>query len=141
MLAAARPGAEAKGLVFEEHYANGVTQVRTDPVRLEQILLNLFSNAVRHSPEGATIAVHVASGTEGVTFRVADHGRGSRQRCTHGFSSRSNAFDPDSGVGTGLGLPVSRKLAELLGGRLTMESRVGEGATFTLLLPATLPEV
>ena len=141
VLAAARPGAEAKGLVFEEHYANGVTQVRTDPVRLEQILLNLFSNAVRHSPEGSTIAMHVASATEGVTFRVADHGPGIPPEVHAWIFEPFERFDPDSGVGTGLGLPVSRKLAELLGGRLTMESRVGEGATFTLLLPATLPEV
>lgn len=139
--AAARPAAEAKQLVLEEHYANGVSHLRTDPVRLEQILLNLLSNAVRYSPDGATITVSVAPEPEGVSFRVVDHGPGIPADVQAWIFEPFERFDPDSGIGAGLGLPVSRRLAELLGGRLTVESRVGEGASFTLVLPATPPRV
>jgi signal transduction histidine kinase len=133
--AATRPAADAKRLVLEEHCADGVSHLRTDPVRLEQILLNLLSNAVRYSPEGATITLDVALDSEGVSFRVVDHGPGIPAEVQAWIFEPFERFDPDSGVGAGLGLPVSRRLAELLGGRLTVQSRVGEGATFTLTLP------
>jgi signal transduction histidine kinase len=139
--AAARPAAEAKHVVLEEQYANGVSRLRTDPVRLEQILLNLLSNAVRHSPGGAAITLSVAPEPEGVTFRVADHGPGIPADVQAWIFEPFERFDPESGIGAGLGLPVSRRLAELLGGRLTVESRVGEGAAFTLTLPAAPPGV
>jgi signal transduction histidine kinase len=139
--AAARPAAEAKHVVLEEQYASGVSRLRTDPVRLEQILLNLLSNAVRYSPDGAAITLSVAPEPEGVTFRVVDHGPGIPADVQAWIFEPFERFDPDSGVGAGLGLPVSRRLAELLGGRLTVESRVGEGASFTLTLPAAPPGV
>lgn len=138
---AVRPAAAAKRLVLEEQYANGVATLRTDPVRLEQILLNLLSNAIRHSPEGETITLGVEQAPEGVTFRVVDHGPGIPTEIQAWIFEPFERFNPDSGIGTGLGLPVSRRLAELLGGRLTVESRVGEGARFTLTLPAVAPAV
>jgi signal transduction histidine kinase len=138
-LAAARPAADAKQLVLEEQCASGVSRLRTDPVRLEQILINLLSNAVRHSPDGAAITLSVAPEPEGVTFRVVDHGPGIPADVQAWIFEPFERFDPHSGIGAGLGLPVSRRLAELLGGRLTVESRVGEGATFTLTLPVAPP--
>jgi len=136
-----RPAADAKQQRLEEEYANGVARVRSDPLRVEQILLNLLRNAVQHSPDNATITVRVAAEREGVTFRVVDHGPGIPADVQAWIFEPFERFDADSGVGTGLGLPVSRRLAELLGGRLTVESRVGEGASFTLTLPVTPPEL
>jgi len=135
-IATVRPAAEAKGLVLEERFANGVRTIRTDPVRLEQILVNLLSNAVRHSPEGAPVRVEVAAGNECVTFRVVDRGPGVPTELQGRIFEPFERFDPNSGIGTGLGLPVSRRLAEVLGGQLTVESRWGEGAVFVLTLPA-----
>jgi signal transduction histidine kinase len=135
-IATVRPAAEAKRLVVEERFANGVTSIRTDPVRLEQILVNLLSNAVRHSPEGGAITVEVASGKDAVTFRVVDRGPGIPPELHDRIFEPFERFNPHSGIGTGLGLPVSRRLAEVLGGVLTVESRVGGGATFLLTLPA-----
>jgi signal transduction histidine kinase len=140
-VATVRPAADAKQQVLEEEYANGVARVRSDPLRVEQILLNLLRNAVQHSPDNATITVRVAAEREGVTFRVVDHGPGIPADVQAWIFEPFERFDADSGVGTGLGLPVSRRLAELLGGRLTVESRVGEGASFTLTLPVTPPEL
>jgi signal transduction histidine kinase len=135
-IATIRPAAEAKRLALEERFANGMMGVRTDPVRLEQILVNLLSNAVRHSPEGGAVSVEVATAKDAITFSVVDHGPGIPPELHDRIFEPFERFDPHSGIGTGLGLPVSRRLAEVLGGGLTVESRPGAGATFVLTLPA-----
>ncbi len=139
VLTQVRPAADAKQLVLEEQYADGVSRVRTDPVRLEQILVNLLSNAIRHSPAGATISVHVAADTDRVSFRVVDRGPGIPVEEQARIFEPFERFDTQSGMGTGLGLPVSRRLAEVLGGQLEVDSRPGEGASFVLALPARPP--
>jgi len=130
-----RPAAEAKQIVLHEEYANGITAVRTDPVRLEQILVNLLSNAIRHSPKGGTITLRAEARDGTVLFCVRDQGPGIPPDLQGRIFEPFERFDPHSGLGTGLGLPVSRRLAEVLGGRLTVESQPGAGAAFTLALP------
>jgi signal transduction histidine kinase len=132
------PAAEAKGVRIELRKAEDVGELRTDPVRLEQILLNLLSNAVRHGPEHGTVVVEVTGATD-VRFAVIDRGPGIPTELQTRIFEPFERFDPHSGLGTGLGLPVSRRLAEVLGGSLSVESAVGRGATFTLTLPRTPP--
>ena len=134
-IAAMQPAADAKRLELAVEYGEGTTTVRTDPVRLEQILVNLLSNAVRHSPEGGTVAVHIATADSTVSFRVSDHGPGIPPELQERIFEPFERFDPHSGLGTGLGLPVSRRLAEVLGGALSVESALNRGAQFTLALP------
>ncbi|HEU4453315.1 MAG TPA: ATP-binding protein, partial [Longimicrobium sp.] len=106
----------------------------------------LLSNAVKFTDQGrVTVSVEVdgdgaAQGAEGegwVEVRVADTGPGiapeNQERIFHEFEQIVGAT---SRGGTGLGLPISRKLARLLGGDLTVESDLGRGSTFTLRLPA-----
>ena len=138
-LTGVRPAAEAKGIAFGERSPDAPPTLRTDPVRLEQILVNLLSNAVRHSPEGGIVTVQVEPQPAAVAFRVSDHGPGIPTELQERIFEPFERFDPHSGVGTGLGLPVSRRLAEVLGGRLTVESVVGRGATFSLSLPLAPP--
>ena len=112
--------------------------IRTDPVRLDQILVNLLSNAIRHSPERASVHMKAeASGNGGqVAFCVVDHGPGVPVDLRDRIFEPFERFDPHSGHGTGLGLPVSRGLAEALGGTLSVEETEGGGATFILKLPS-----
>ena len=110
--------------------------LRTDPVRLEQILVNLLSNAVRHSPERASVQIDVAAEAGGVRFSVIDHGPGVPPELRDRIFEPFERFDPQSGHGTGLGLPVSRRLAEALGGSLRVEETSGGGATFILKIPS-----
>ena len=138
-LTGVRPAAEAKGIALGERSPDAPPTLRTDPVRLEQILVNLLSNAVRHSPKGGIVTVQVEPQPAAVVFRVSDHGLGIPTELQERIFEPFERFDPHSGVGTGLGLPVSRRLAEVLGGQLTVESVVGRGATFSLSLPLAPP--
>jgi PAS domain S-box-containing protein len=111
--------------------------VVTDPRRVRQILLNLLSNAIKFG-EGKPITVMCRPGEDGgVMVSVVDRGRGIPEEDLEKiFDEFVQLHQPDAQQGTGLGLPISRRLAELLEGSLVVESRVGEGSTFTLSLPA-----
>ena len=132
------PAADAKHLLFRVEVAadSGAGRLQTDPVRLQQILTNLLSNAVRHSPLGGTISVALREIKQGWEFVVQDEGPGIPVDVQERIFEPFERFDPDSGIGTGLGLPVSRRLADVLGGRLTVSSRPEGGAAFTLTLPS-----
>jgi two-component system, sensor histidine kinase len=112
----------------------------SDPRRVRQILLNLLSNAIKFG-EGKPIRVACKqSPTRGVQIEVKDEGVGIAQediaRIFEEFVQVSESKQP----GTGLGLPISRRLAQLLDGSLTVCSTPGEGSTFSLTLPASLED-
>jgi signal transduction histidine kinase len=138
-LAGFTPAAEEKHLVITVDSPPEIPAFHTDPVRLQQILVNLLSNAVRHSPEGGRIALAVRPNGSAIEFRVRDDGAGVPADVVDRIFEPFERFDPHSGVGTGLGLPVSRRLAEVLGGCLSVQSAPGQGATFILELPLTPP--
>jgi len=100
-----------------------------------QILVNLMGNAVRHSPEGGTVqlAFEKTAGTASVT--VSDEGPGIDPADQQRIFERFERADEKTG-GTGLGLAISRRLARSMGGDVSLESAPGEGARFTLTLPA-----
>lgn len=134
-VAGVRPSAEAKRVTVEIHDADSPISLRTDPLRLEQILVNLLTNAVRHSPAGEAVIVTTEMMTDEVMINVTDRGHGISQEDQPKIFEPYVRVDPESGLGSGLGLPVSRRLAELIGGRLTVSSDIGRGATFTIVLP------
>ncbi len=119
-------------------------EVATDPTRLRQILANLLSNAVKFTPQEGRVSLRVAAVTGGaaaaggsglqLAFEVADNGVGiSPQQLARLFKPYAQA---DASVhrragGTGLGLLIALRLADLLGGDLTVRSALGEGSTFT----------
>ncbi len=137
--ATSEPAAAAKQVYLSIAVDGAPATIRTDPVRLEQILVNLLSNAIRHSPERASVDMKAeASGNGGqVAFLVIDHGPGVPSELRDRIFEPFERFDPHSGHGTGLGLPVSRRLAEALGGTLSVEETAGGGATFILKLPSS----
>ncbi len=132
------PRALANGVRLKVRVAPDVpAAVRTDPLRVQQILFNLLSNAVKFTHDGEIV---IAVGWDGERLNVAvtDTGCGiPADRLGQIFNSFEQA---DVGTtrrygGTGLGLSISRKLAELMGGSLAAESVDGQGSTFTLSLP------
>jgi signal transduction histidine kinase len=122
---------EGVSLLFEE--PRGLPELHTDERKLSQILRNLVSNALKFTP-GGEVRVSVASGpNDTVVFSVRDTGVGiapeDQERIFEEFVQVEGPHQ--QGVkGTGLGLPLSRRLAELLGGSLTVDSQPGQGSTF-----------
>jgi len=140
VVSALRPVAEGKALVFRVTIAAPDPTVRADRRALSQILLNLTSNAIKFTEQGS-VALHVGRRQEDsrrrVEFIVSDTGVGIRE------DDRAKLFQAFTQVvsqpkrrheGTGLGLHLSRKLAELLGGEITLHSEFGKGSTFMLTL-------
>ncbi|MDB4951468.1 MAG: hypothetical protein JWM27_4117 [Gemmatimonadetes bacterium] len=122
-----------------------VRTVWTDPRRVRQILLNLLSNAIKFGDGNPLEVRYVDEGGDGVAVEVRDAGRGiataDAERIFDEFVQLDNPARGElAAQGTGLGLSISRRLAELLGGTLTLVSAPGAGSTFTLRLPSRLPD-
>ncbi|MBS1699842.1 MAG: sensor histidine kinase KdpD [Actinobacteria bacterium] len=110
--------------------------LRADPVLLQRVLVNLLTNALRHSPEGERVIVSTSRLGERAEIRVADRGEGIPE------DQRESAFlpfqrhgDTDNTTGLGLGLALSRGFAEGMGGTLTAEDTPGGGLTMVVSLP------
>jgi signal transduction histidine kinase len=120
-------------------------QVAVNPAQIQQVLLNLVINARQAMPAGGTLTITVGRDASGrwAEVRVADTGVGiSASDLRHIFEPFFTTKKPDStGLGgTGLGLPVCRDIIEAHKGRLRVESRPGQGATFAVRLPALVPQ-
>jgi signal transduction histidine kinase len=142
-VAVVAPMATDRDLRLTGDCSRSVGLLHADPARLQQILINLLSNALKFTPPGGEVALSAAvregeDGKRQIVFRVRDTGPGiaaaDQQRIFGEFEQVKGTRG-----GTGLGLPISRRLARLMGGDLTVESTPGAGATFTLLLPAAGP--
>jgi two-component system phosphate regulon sensor histidine kinase PhoR len=135
----ARFRAGQKQLALAVECAAELLKVRGDARRLAEILQNLLDNAVQYTPEGGRITVRAAAGDGTVRISVADTGigipRDQQQRIFERFYRVDPARSREAG-GTGLGLSIARHLAEAHGGCIEVESEVGRGSTFTLVLPA-----
>ena len=139
----AHRSAAAKAGVTLTVRVEGDPEAQADPVRLRQMVGNLLSNAIRYTPPGGTVTMTAAAGPDGLTVAVADTGVGIAEqdlprifdRFWRADSSRTRATG-----GSGLGLPIARKLAEAHGGTITATSRPGVGTTMTVRLPARSPD-
>jgi signal transduction histidine kinase len=132
------PQIQRKGLRYRHPHDLAIDAiVWADPTRLQQVLLNLWSNAIRFTPVGGEIWVTVEPSVEVVHVRIHDTGVGipadKLESIFEPFvQARSGLTRPTDG--TGLGLTISREFARAMGGELTAESTEGKGATFTLTL-------
>jgi two-component system phosphate regulon sensor histidine kinase PhoR len=118
--------------------SDGPTLVRGDPFRVQQVLGNLLSNALKYSPAGAPIQVSLLETSTEVVVSVRDQGEGipeaDQARVFDRFYRVERGRDQRAG-GTGLGLYISRRLMEAMDSRLWLVSRPGEGSTFSFSLP------
>jgi len=137
---ALRPLAEGKGLRFETRIPKKDMIVQTDRRALSQILLNLTNNAIKFTEKGSVkleVNQRQANGVALTDIKITDTGIGIRPedqaRLFQAFT-RVNTGEARRSEGTGLGLHLSQKLAQLLGGHITLESEYGKGSTFTLVL-------
>jgi len=139
------PLAREKGINFRADVEGKLPLLTTDEPKVRQILINLCQNAVKFTEQGE-VQVRVSRGSPGpdglptIRCTVKDTGMGiaapDLQRLFRPFSQVDSSLSRRYG-GTGLGLYISRRLATLLGGRIEVVSRPGEGSAFTLVLPVT----
>jgi len=137
-MAVVEPLKEARPINLSISVEDGLPAMRTDRTKLQQILINLLSNAIKFTREGEVKVTAVRAPHNRIRIAVSDTGIGIaesdvnrifeefRQIASTGRGSRT---------GTGLGLPITRRLAEMLGGEISVSSREGAGSVFTLSLP------
>jgi signal transduction histidine kinase/DNA-binding response OmpR family regulator len=128
--------------IFEVNFDGNPREIKTDEMRLRQILLNLIGNAAKFCIDGKiTLSIRSSDGSpDSVQFEVSDTGIGMSEETLGRLFKRFEQADASTTRkygGTGLGLALTQALANLLGGRITAASKVGEGSRFTFVLPLT----
>jgi PAS domain S-box-containing protein len=131
--------AAEKRVRLEMSVADGLPSVTANGVRISQAVGNLISNAIKYSPEGGEVTVEVTQVAEAILVRVTDGGvgiaRADQSKLFRRFS-RVGGEESRGVEGTGLGLAIVRSVAESYGGRVWVESELGKGSSFYMLLPA-----
>jgi len=134
-----RPLADAKSQTLS-HHTEGDLTVRADSTRLRQVLMNLVGNAIKFTPQGGRIEVAARQVEGRVRIEVRDTGQGippeEQKRIFEAFYRLQKSGEPAEG--TGLGLAISKRIIELHGGQLGLESQPGQGSCFYFSLPAAI---
>jgi len=129
--------AERTGLKINFECWSNLPYVNIDSNRMEQVLVNLIHNAIKFTPPGGEISIHVSQNENNVVFVVRDTGVGiSSDALPRIFERFYKADRSRSGGGTGLGLSICRHLVEAHGGKIWAESEPGKGSSFYFSLPA-----
>lgn len=144
-----RPMAGAKKQAFQINMGKMEHELYVgDKVRVNQVLINLLSNAVKYTPIGGHITFDItdlgpsSTAFERIRFRVADDGYGVSeefQKIIFDPFTRAENTTTNKEVGSGLGLAITKNIIDLMGGTITLESKLGEGSTFTVELPLRIP--
>lgn len=161
--------AEAEEIILEEHLVRGILaraiqtcenkaeakkirleldcreelKGKINPLLLEQAVVNLLDNAINYSGEGKSVAVAAQETAQGILIRVQDHGSGIERKHLDRIFERFYRVDKSRSRklgGTGLGLAIVKHIVQAHGGRVSVESQIGEGSTFTLHLPK-IPDI
>ncbi len=131
-------GALAHDITLSLEIADDINTIVGDKRKVQQIVFNLLSNAVKFTPDQGTAGIKATETSEGVQIAVWDTGVGiapeDQRRIFEEFQPLSDAHVTTT-VGTGLGLALTKKFVELHGGTIELESRSGQGSTFTFSLP------
>jgi len=127
---------------FEIIVPEDLSPIRADQDKVEQVLTNLLSNAVKYSPEGGKVTVHARDLGDNVSIAVSDEGIGIPPDHIGKLFTRFHRVDSRDTrkqYGTGIGLYLVKHLVEAHHGEVTVESEVGKGSTFTVVLPKQPP--
>ncbi len=139
-----RDRAEEKEIALSVSIAESVENVFADETRLEQVLINLIGNALKFTEKGGEIAVSAIAGdNDFVEFSVRDTGMGiptDRLESVFLKFEQADSSSKRSAGGTGLGLPISKSLVELHGGKMWVESEEGRGSTFSFTIPVSMKD-
>jgi signal transduction histidine kinase len=129
-------------LTLSSNVGTEIPIIRTDPGKLQQILYNFLSNAIKFSPAGGSIEVAAhGDGPDHVRISVTDQGPGIEQAKQQLIFEKFRQIDASvtrTHSGTGLGLAISKELTTLLNGSIGVRSTPGQGATFWIVIPVQI---
>ena len=131
-LALLQPELDNRGIAVKSKLARQLSQAQIDPTQIQQVLVNLIKNAMQAMTSGGTLTLQTSEGAEGVRVSVGDTGGGIPQE------QINRIFEPfytTKKKGTGLGLMIVQRIVRAHGGRIELESHVGQGTTFRIWLP------
>jgi len=141
-----QPRASAQDVALTTHGTDAECRAVLDKSALDRVLSNMISNAIKFTPSGGSVDVHLHPAPDAIEIAVADTGVGIEEAFlpdlfeafTQESTGNTRAFE-----GSGLGLAITKRLVDLMGGTISVESTKGEGTTFTVRLPreaSTMPE-
>lgn len=146
-----QPQVKAKQMeMFIDTFGVANEDVIADPLKLNQIFINLMGNAVKYTPAGGTVSFRITQHTTfkhgwgDFVFTVRDNGIGmSQEFVKHIFEpfERESTATRSGIQGAGLGMPITKSIVDMMGGEITVESEVGKGSTFTVKIPLQLQDV
>ena len=141
--ATAKPLVEKNGNKFILENNVSVKNLKNDQTKLRQILFNMLSNAAKFTKE-RTVTLSISAIEKDIKFAVTDTGIGMNEeqlgKVFDEFTQAEASTAKDYG-GTGLGLPISKKMTEVMGGKMEVESDEGKGTTFSITIPLGIEEV
>lgn len=132
------PAAERRGVTLGAELPDSPLRIQHDPQRIGQVVTNLVGNGVKFTPRGGTVTVRVEPDRDGARIVVSDTGVGiDAAELPHIFDRfyRGGQTTDARSEGSGLGLAIVRSIVDMHGGRISVESRIGAGTTFTIVLP------
>lgn len=133
-----RSAARARKIELQSQIAADLPDIYGDPVRLRQMIANLLENAIKYTPEGGRVRLEAQAEDDQVIMRISDTGPGipasDQPYLFDKFFRASNV--PDDSTGTGLGLSIVKSIVEQHQGRIWLDSEVGQGTTFIVVIPA-----
>ena len=138
-----QPQASERGITIETYLDEAIPapdsprQIIGDNDRLKQVMLNLVSNATKYNRENGRIVIRVKVNTTTIEVSVTDTGKGISEEYLSHLFERFYRIPGSNAEGSGLGLSIAKKLVEEHDGRMTVESQLDEGSTFTITLPLT----
>jgi two-component system NtrC family sensor kinase len=136
-----RSVAESRRLALEAELPDDLPLINGDPIRLRQMIGNLLENALKYTPSGGRVRIEALSEADQVILRVTDTGPGippaEQPYLFDKFFRASNV--PDDVSGTGLGLSIVKSIVDSHHGRIWVDSALGKGSRFTVVLPAVIP--
>jgi PAS domain S-box-containing protein len=135
--------ASKKSISLESKIEEGLSRIIADPTKVKQIMYNLLSNAIKFTPDGGRVTVNAKRADNMVQISVEDTGIGLREEDQENIFEEFYQVDSSYArqyQGTGLGLSLTKRLVELHGGKIWVESEIGRGSTFAFTIPQRLEE-
>ena len=130
--------AKEKNITVQKNFGKNVPDITTDAEKTSWVLNNFLTNAIKFSPAGSLITVNIEAKADKVQFSVTDSGPGIPKEYLPRIFERFFKVPGSKMTGTGLGLAISKEIIEALGGKIWVQSKIGEGSVFGFSLPAVV---